>query len=121
MKKSFLFVRTHIDKAIQSDSRKTAFKEETTLKKIKENCLKNLQTLDVGDKDVFLISNYEPAKWDFDRLTQAILFNLPQRQKESLTLSLDLLTSLSKNLLKSKVDILRGNYRAELKFRLNKI
>jgi hypothetical protein len=62
--------------------------------------LKNLEYFGAGDEVVFLISNHYPAKWDFARLTQAILDVLSLRQKESLTLSLDLLTTHSKDILK---------------------
>ena len=112
--KSFFFVRTKIDQDVRSERRKTAFNEEATLEEIREDCLENLKRFGADDKVVFLISNHTTAKWDFDRLTQGILDVLPPRLKESLTLSLDLLTSHSKDLLTRKVKILRGNHRAEL-------
>ena len=68
----------------------------------------------VKDNDVFLISNLEPAKWDFGRLTEAILDGLPDRLKESLTFSLDLMTTQSKDILKRKTDALRGSYREHI-------
>ncbi|CAB4024039.1 interferon-inducible GTPase 5-like [Paramuricea clavata] len=108
MKKSFFFVRTKIDQDVQHERRKARFNEEAMLNDIREDCLKNLERFEAGDEVVFLISNHYPAKWDFARLTQAILDVLPQHQKESLTLSLDLLTSHSKDILKRKVEILRG-------------
>ncbi len=109
IKKSFFFVRTKIDAEIESEKMlKRKFNEEEKLKTIRENCLENLEDLLDDDKDVFLISNCVTDKWDFDRLTQAILDVLPLRQKESLTLSLNLLTSGSKRLLKRKAETLRG-------------
>ena len=69
--------------------------------------MKNLEG--VSEEIVFLISNRYPTKWDFNNLTQAILDILPLPLKESLTLSLNLLTTISKDLLKRKVEILRGN------------
>jgi hypothetical protein len=114
--KSFFFVRTKIDVDVQNERRKKAFNEEEMLNDIRQDCLKNLKGFGADDKVVFLISNHKPVKWDFDRLTQGILDVLPLRQKESLTLSLNLLTSLSKDLLTRKVDILRGNYRVLLNF-----
>ena len=101
---------------VQNERRKKAFNEEEMLNDIRQDCLKNLKGFGADDKVVFLISNHKPVKWDFDRLTQGILDVLPLRQKESLTLSLNLLTSLSKDLLTRKVDILRGNYRVLLNF-----
>ena len=103
--KSFFFVRTKIDNDIHNESRKKAFNEESTLKAVREDCWKNLEGLTAGDTEVFLISNHETANWDFDCLTQAILDALPVHQKESLTLSL---TSPSRDLIKRKVEVLRG-------------
>ena len=80
------------------------------LRTIKEDCLENLKGSEAGDNAVFLISNLYPAKWDFGRLTQAILDVLPYRQRECLTLSLGVLTSLSTDMLKRKADLLRGKY-----------
>jgi predicted GTPase len=107
MKKSFFFVRTKIDQDDQNEKRKKAYNQEAMLKYIRKDCWENLKSF--GADETFLISNHHPAKWDFARLAQAILDVLPLRQRESLTLSLDLLTSLSKDILKRKVEILRGN------------
>ncbi|KAJ7376192.1 hypothetical protein OS493_036306 [Desmophyllum pertusum] len=52
-------------------------------------------------------SNHDPAKWEFAKLTQAILDALPTYQRESLTLSLDILTSLSPQFLQRKVQVLK--------------
>ena len=75
---------------------------------IREDSLENLKSLRMRRDDVFLISNLYPAKWDFARLTQAILDVLPFRQRECLTLSLGVLTSLSTDMLKRKAELLRG-------------
>ena len=111
MKRSFFFVRTKIDADAYSQKRKRNFDEDVMLRKIRSECLENLKMVGVKDNDVFLISNLEPAKWDFARLTGAILDGLPDRLKESLTFSLDLMTTQSKNILKRKADALRGSYR----------
>ena len=110
MKKSFFFVRTKIDQDIDNEKKEGAFNEQATLNDIREECLKKLKPLGGGERDVFLISNDKTDKWEFNRLTQAILSALPLRQKESLALTLDLVTSRSNNLLKEKVKILRGNF-----------
>ena len=116
MKKSFFFVRTKIDVDINNEKRKRAFKEDVTLSDIRKSILENLKDLVANDKAVFLISNHKPHKWDFARLTEAILDGLPFRQKETLTLSLDLVTTQSKNILKRKADVLRGSYIVQLTF-----
>ena len=110
MKKSFFFVRTKIDIDVWNESDNRGFNEEALLKKIKQDCLKNLEGLVSRNDDVFLISSRKTVKWDFARLTQAILDVLPHRQKECLTLSLDVLTTCSIEIVKRKVAVLRGWY-----------
>ena len=81
------------------------------LRDIRIDCLKNLVDEDYnpicGEDNIFLISNHHQNKWDFDRLTQAILDVLPRYQRECLTLSLNTLTSLSREILKRKVDVFK--------------
>ena len=108
-KKSFFFVRTKIDFDVWNEGKKRSFNERTFLRKMKEHCLKKLKELESTGEDVFLISNDKTDKWDFARLTQAILDVLPTRQKECLTLTLNLLTTCSKDILKRKVEIIRGS------------
>ena len=116
MKKSFFLVRTKIDVDVQGEKRKRAFKEDVTLSDIRKKSLENLKDLIANDENVFLISRHKPNKWDFARLTEAILDSLPLRQRETLTLSLDLLTTQSKDILKRKTDVLRGSYTVQLIF-----
>ena len=109
IKKSFFFVRTKIDIDVwnnHQDNPKTS--EDKTLEKIKKNCLKNLEGLESKDEDVFLISNRETTKWDFVLLEEAILDDLPTRQRESLTLTLNVMTNRSMDIVRQKVRILRG-------------
>ena len=112
IKKSFLFVRTKIDIDVMNerDDRPGTFNEEELLKKTKKECLENLEELESNDEDVFLISNRKRANWDFARLTQAVLHVLPIRQKECLAMTLDVMTTCSMDILRQKVDILRGTY-----------
>ena len=110
--KSFFFIRTKIDENVRAEKRKKSFNEATMLQKIRRNCIENL--VDEAGKpigsedDIYLISNHHPDKWDFSRLTKAILDALPRFQREALTMSLSNLTSLSKDVLKRKVDVLKG-------------
>ena len=111
MGKSFFFVRTKIDQDTYNERRnygREHYIEQLTINRIRENCCQSLEGLIARDK-VFLISNHDMRKWDFHRLSQAILDALQPHQRESLTLSLSLLTSDSKDLVKQKVDILKGN------------
>ncbi|XP_046843968.1 interferon-inducible GTPase 5-like [Xenia sp. Carnegie-2017] len=110
LNKSFFFIRTHIDVDYNSEKRRKAFDEAKMLEKIRTNCWENFQNFDHGlnENEVFLISNHYPTRWDFAHLTQSILDVLPFRQRECLTLSLGVLTSLSTDILKRKADVLRG-------------
>ena len=109
--KSFFFIRTKIDLDVQAEKRKKSFSEAAVLQKIRRDCIKNL--VDEAGKpisskdDIFLISNHHSGKWDFSRLTEAILDALPRYQREALVLSLIALTSFSKNILKRKVAVLK--------------
>ena len=106
--KKFFLIRTKIDENVRAERRKRSFNEKVMLNEIRHDCSGNLVGL-VGDlKDIFLISNHNPNKWDFVRLTEAILDVLPTHQRESLTLSLGILTSLSLDILQRKVQVLKG-------------
>ena len=110
--KPFFFIRTKIDVDVKSEKRKKSFNEAAMLQKIRRDCGINL--VDKADKsicseeDIFLISNRHLGKWDFSRLTEAILDALPRYEREALTLCLNALTGLSKNFLERKVKILKG-------------
>ena len=109
--RSFFFIRTKIDENYRAEKRKKSFNEADMLRDIRIDCLKNLVDEDYnpicGEDNIFLISNHHQNKWDFDRLTQAILDVLPRYQRECLTLSLNTLTSLSREILKRKVDVFK--------------
>ena len=102
-------MRAKIDQDVANE-RRTGRTEQQTLNKIREDLKNNLRGLAAGDEIAFLISNRHPAKWDFPRLTQTILDILPQRQRESLTLSLDLSITYSKDLMKEKIKVFRRKF-----------
>ena len=109
MKKSFFFVRTKIDVDVRAQSRKRSFNEEAMLMKIRRNCVVKIGDLLSNEEEVFLISNHEIDKWDFVRLTLAILDALNRYQRESLTLSLgEALTRSSAEIFQRKVNVLNG-------------
>ena len=106
MGKSFFFVRTKIDNAVRSEKRKSKlYDENKTLKAIKKDCAKNLESFSFSEENIFLVSSHYPARWEFERLKQAILDQLPVRQKEALMLSLH---TVSKDILKEKITLLKG-------------
>lgn len=108
IEKNFFFVRTKIDNDVRSEKRKRSFNEGALLEEIRRECAENLNNLLSNEQDIFLIGNHHPSKWDFDRLTNAILGALKILEPESLTLSLGVLRSLSTEMLKKKVEVLKG-------------
>ena len=72
-KKSFFLVRTKIDVVVENMDK--PFNEEDVLSKIREDILKQTK-----EKRVFLISNYEPYKWDFFQIVEAIMNKMPATQ-----------------------------------------
>ena len=108
IEKKFFLIRTKIDNDARSEMRKRSFNERAMLEKIRRDCAANLSDLVSNEQDIFLITNHDRSKWDFDRLTQAILCVLQTLQRESLTLSLGNFRSLSTEMLKKKVEVLKG-------------
>ncbi|CAB4027714.1 interferon-inducible GTPase 5-like [Paramuricea clavata] len=104
--KSFVFIRTMIDNDTRSEKRKLGkkFNEEKTLKKIRNDCVENLRNLNNGEGKIFLVSNYDPNKWDFDRLKKEILNPSPSKQNKSLTIPLP---TRSKDILRESIKIFR--------------
>ena len=108
IKKSFFSVRTKIDHDI--DDQQFDYPDKTVdsiLTEIKKDCQKNLSSSAATNKNTFLISNHHTDNWDFPGLRKAIQDTLPRHQRESLILSL---TSASMDVIKQKVEVLRGNY-----------
>ena len=90
-------------------SRKRSFDKDALLEKIRENLSQNLieRGLLEDKREIFLISNHFVEEYQFGELTEAILAKLPQRQRESLILTLNNAKILSKNTLKEKVEVLK--------------
>lgn len=86
--KKFLFIRSKIDATIEGEKRKKSFNEEAMTQEIRQDCLQSLGNLISDERDIFLISNHFPSKWDFQRLKQAIVTKLPIFQRQSLRSSL---------------------------------
>ena len=80
--KSFFLIRNKIDHDCRSEKRKRAYNEEKMLKEIRKHCMRNVEGLISSENEIFLISNYEPNKWDFERLHAAIINALPVHQRE---------------------------------------
>ena len=69
--KTFFIIRAHIDSVINTEETLEFTKE---LEEIKESIVEQLSCM---EKNIFLINNYEPRKWDFFRLIETINKELP--------------------------------------------
>ena len=102
--KKFFFIRARIDQDVENArrSKQHLFNKDATLDKIRKKLSQNLieRGLLEDEKEIFLVSNHFLAEYQFDELTQAILAILPQRQRESLTPTIDNALLLSRNTLK---------------------
>ena len=103
--RSFFLVRTKIDEDCRQGESGRPINEPEILEAIRQDCLNNVKNLISSEKDIFLISNYDTNKWDFDRLIEAISDALPVLQRECLTLSL---TNVTRKCLKRKAKFLKG-------------
>jgi hypothetical protein len=84
-KKPFVFIRTCIDIDVDNEkkTKPETFNEDRMVEEIRANILKGLKDLDsVSGEEIFLISNDKPEKWDFTRLSDEILYELPSREPE---------------------------------------
>ncbi|XP_057300529.1 interferon-inducible GTPase 5-like [Hydractinia symbiolongicarpus] len=91
--KSFFFVRSKIDQDLFNEKRcRDNYSEAAVLKAIRKDCVDKLQP-EFTKPDVFLISNFDPQKFDFPSLCLNLIDALPQLKKEAMTLSLHAFSS----------------------------
>ncbi|KAL1255319.1 hypothetical protein QQF64_013380 [Cirrhinus molitorella] len=77
MRKTFYFVRSKVDSIIDSQRRKKNFDLKKTLDTIREDCEYGLRRIGIEDPVVFLISSWEPQKYDFNLLQEQIEKDFP--------------------------------------------
>ncbi|XP_026767344.3 interferon-inducible GTPase 5 [Pangasianodon hypophthalmus] len=97
-KKLFYFVRSKIDNDIRTEETKTGFNKEETLLQIKSNCLENLK--EIENPKVFLISSENIKAFDFEKLIETLMSDLPQHKQSALLQSVPI---TSEAMLKKKV------------------
>lgn len=97
-KKLFYFVRSKIDNDIRAEATKKNFSKEETLSRIKENCLENLK--EIENPKVFLLSSKDIKAFDFEKLIETLMSDLPQHKQSALLQSVPI-TSVA--MLKRKV------------------
>ena len=80
--KPFFLIRTHIDEDAESMQREKTdrFNEEDLLSTIRNDILK--WTKSCPEEDIFIIDNYDPHKWEFFQLIEAIMNVMPAPDEE---------------------------------------
>lgn len=101
LNKHFFFIRVSVQ---SGKMRKKVFDENVMLEETRSRCSEVLGDLLSSKQDIFLISNHYPKKWDFPKLTEAILDAMPKYKQESLTLALK---SFSPEIIRRKVETLK--------------
>lgn len=81
-KKLFYFVRSKIDNDIRAEETKKSFNKEETLSQIKRNCLENLK--EIESPKVFLLSSEDIKAFDFEKLIETLMSDLPQHKQSAL-------------------------------------
>ncbi|XP_013388685.1 interferon-inducible GTPase 1 [Lingula anatina] len=85
--KKFYFVRSKIDIDIYN-SRRQRVPSEEVLRQVYENCHETLSRGGFANVPVFLISNYDPNDWDFQKLMRQLINDVPEKKREALVLSI---------------------------------
>lgn len=89
--KKFYFVRNKIDRELQANARRQgphARTDSDVLEEIRTDCLQNLKRTGIMDPAVFLISCFEPQRFDFHQLQSSLLEALDGLKRRALLLSL---------------------------------
>ncbi|XP_036429369.1 interferon-inducible GTPase 5-like [Colossoma macropomum] len=94
MNKKFYFIRSKIDSNISAEKRKKKkiFNEQKTLDRIRKDCIEGLEKIGVDSPVVFLISCFDLALYDFNRLEMTMEMELRQHKKHVLMLALPNIT-----------------------------
>ncbi|XP_076842488.1 interferon-inducible GTPase 5-like isoform X1 [Brachyhypopomus gauderio] len=82
MKKKVYFIRSKIDNDIRAEEGRKGFDREKLLSKIRANCQDSLN--DFGNPQIFLISSKRLKDFDFERLCDAIISDLPSIKQSAL-------------------------------------
>ena len=92
--KQFVFIRTNIDSDLHNEyeDHPTTFDENTTLQRIRENCLEYIRPIDPA-ADVYLISGHlqNYLRFDFGKLNERLLRDYPSMKRESMILSMSVM------------------------------
>jgi len=86
--KKHFFVRTHIDKDISNDrmAHPNTHNEDALIKIIHDYTTEKLKAYGFSGVPVFLVSNYDRMKYDFNRMEQQLIEDLPAIRKRAIIL-----------------------------------
>jgi len=106
-KKKYFFVRTKIQQDVDSDkdAHPRSHKEETVVNGIRKSTIMQLKESGCEYDRMFLIDNYKPNKFDFERLKLQLIEDFPAMKKSALLLSLQ---ADSEQMIRLKVRALRS-------------
>ncbi|KAM4875243.1 interferon-inducible GTPase 1-like [Thomomys bottae] len=94
MKKNFYFVRSKVDSDLMNEQRSKprSFDREKVLQQIRNYCVNTFQQNGIEAPQIFLISSYDLADYDFPILTDTLLKDLPAQKRHLFLLSLPNIT-----------------------------
>uniref|UniRef100_A0A674IX87 IRG-type G domain-containing protein n=1 Tax=Terrapene triunguis TaxID=2587831 RepID=A0A674IX87_9SAUR len=90
MGKRFYFVRSKADADLDASRRQrpSSYNEERILEQIREDCRRGLAAEGVGHPQVFVVSSWEPNRYDFPLLRQTLQTELLHLKRHAFLLSL---------------------------------
>jgi len=103
-KKCFYFVRSHIDADVDSNYKDKDKPEEETLHDIRTDCQKHLDEDGLTNHYIFLVSNREPDKFDFNKLTMRMVNDVSDLKRSAFVLTM---SNLSSEMLEKKKEHLQ--------------
>ena len=105
--KPFFFVRTYVDYDLRNakEDEGSQYNEDFVLEEMKKSCMENLGDLIKDKKNIFLIDNKAPGKFDFQRFKESITEALPHEKREPFV---DSLVKVTPVIIRIKANLLRG-------------
>nr|XP_023969960.1 interferon-inducible GTPase 5-like [Chrysemys picta bellii] len=91
----FYFVRSKADADLDASRRQrpSSYDEERILEQIREDCRRGVAAEGVGHPQVFVVSSWEPNRYDFPLLRQTLQMELPRLRRHAFLLSLPAVAS----------------------------
>lgn len=88
--KKFYFVRTKVDSDLYNEekTKPKTFNRERVLQQIRDYCLANLSDIGVPEPRIFLVSNFDLGTFDFPKLEETLLKELPGHKRHMFALLL---------------------------------